>query len=91
LAVATVILMPAVPTMHEHVHEHARERQHPERCSEHMGAVFGKQEKASDRQEPHEDKSGPRRQEAALRLVLIFVVMHGHETLPLDDMAAAAV
>jgi hypothetical protein len=51
-----------------------------------MGAVLGKQERASDDRKPDEDETRRRRQKPALRMVLVFrMIVQRHRSSPIPQ------
>jgi hypothetical protein len=47
----------AVPSMHEQVHKRASEQRKPNEDAEHVGLVFGKEQRTGNDQERDQDQS----------------------------------
>ena len=60
-----------VSVMHEHVHERTGEERKPYQGPKDVGAVLGKEQRATDEEESKHDESGPRCEEAPLPLALV--------------------
>jgi hypothetical protein len=61
--------------MHEDMHEGAGENGKPDQQSEHVSAMFGKQQNAADQQKPDQNHARARPQQASAGLVATRVSM----------------
>jgi hypothetical protein len=52
-----IVTSVTVPSMHEYVHERASQQRKPNEDAEHVGLVFGKEQRTSDNQERDQDQS----------------------------------
>jgi hypothetical protein len=57
-------VMPAVPAMHEHMHERASEDRKPNEDAKHMRAVLREQQRTRDDQKSDQYEPHPRKQQA---------------------------
>jgi hypothetical protein len=66
LLASVPVMMVAMATMHEDVHERAREHEQPRQCQDDVPAMFRCQQVANHPKEREQHKTGARTQEPAL-------------------------
>jgi hypothetical protein len=67
--------MSTVPSVHEHVHAHAKDQRQPYEGAEDMSAVFGPQQRAGDDKEAEQNEPDFPRQHSSARLPIVICVV----------------
>ena len=84
LIMASVTAVAAMSAVHEYVHERASEQRQPNKYSEDVSAVLGKQKRASNDEKADQNETCARRQEATLRMIFVFrMIVHRHCSSPI--------